>query len=210
MTFPAETALPISLLEKVAAQLADEYWNEHQRDMLYIVADSFLEDYDDFNVGVAFRNAATVSITYSLMSRCGLEPETYFEHEDFLSIFDFNTPSTVAALGTAVSEINQQVLRQIEVTIKNYEREHSVERTEYNGGIDVQPERGLSDTRPEPERDGAADRQIREDAQSVSEGTSPDTLEQLDPLREAVPAPAGDRADGAEPVGADDAGADKP
>ncbi len=196
-------------LEKVAARLADEYWNEHQRDMLYIVADSFLEDYDDFNVGVAFRNAATVSITYSLMSRCGLEPETYFEHEDFLSIFDFNTPSTVAALGTAVSEINQQVLRQIEVTIKNYEREHSAERTEDNGRIDVQPERGLSDTRPEPERDGAADRQIREDAESVSEGTSPDTLEQPDPLREAVPAPAGDRADGAEPVGADDAGADE-
>lgn len=193
-------------LEKVAAQLADEYWNEHQRDMLYIVADSFLEDYDDFNVGVAFRNAATVSITYSLMSRCGLEPETYFEHEDFLSIFDFNTPSTVAALGTAVSEIIQQVLRQIEVTIKNYEREHSAERTEDNGRIDVQPERGLSDTRPEPERDGAADRQIREDAESVSEGTSSDTLEQPDPLREAVPAPAGDRADGAEPVGADDAG----
>ena len=193
-------------LEKVAAQLADEYWNEHQRDMLYIVADSFLEDYDDFNVGVAFRNAAAVSITYSLMSRCGLEPEHYFEHEDFLSIFDFNTPSTVAALGTAVSEINQQVLRQIEVTIKNYEREHSAERTKDNGRIDVQPERGLSDTRSEPERDRAADRQIREDAESVSEGAPPDTLEQPDPLGEAVPTPAGDRTGGAEPLGADDAG----
>lgn len=102
-------------LEHVAAQLADEYWNEHSRDMLDIVADSFLEEYDDFNIGVQFRNAATVSITYALMSRCGMEPDERFEHEDFLSIFDFNTPSTVAVLGTAVSEINQQVLRQIEV-----------------------------------------------------------------------------------------------
>lgn len=85
-------------LERVAAQLADEYWNDHQRDIFDIVENSFLEEYDDFNIGVAFRNAATVSITYSLMSRCGLEPQDYFEHEDFLSIFDFNTPQTVAAL----------------------------------------------------------------------------------------------------------------
>ena len=116
-------------LERVAAQLADAYWNEHQQDMLDILEDSFLEEYDDFNVGVQFRNAATVSITYALMSRCGLEPDDYFAHEDFLSVFDFNTPETVAALGTAVSEINQQVLRQIEVTIKKYERQHSAERT---------------------------------------------------------------------------------
>ncbi len=196
-------------LERVAAQLADEYWNEHQRDMLDIVEDSFLEEYDDFNIGVAFRNAATVSITYSLMARCGLEPENYFEHADFLSIFDFNTPSTVAALGTAVSEVNQQVLRQIEVTIRNYEREHSAERTDDNGRADIQSERGLSDSRPEPERDGAVDRQIREDAESVSEGASPGAVEQADSEREAVPAPVGDRAGGAEPLGADDAGADE-
>ena len=74
---------------------------EHKRDILDIVDGSFLEGYDEFNIGVQFRNAATVSITYSLLSRCGLEPEGYFDHEDFLSIFDFNTPEAVAALGTA-------------------------------------------------------------------------------------------------------------
>jgi len=196
-------------LERVAAQLADEYWNANQRDILDIVENSFMEEYDDFNVGVAFRNAATVSITYSLMSRCGLEPENYFEHEDFLSIFDFNTPATVAALGTAVSEINQRVLRQVEVTIKNYEREHSAERTEDNGRADLYAERGLPDSRPEPERDGAAVRQIREDAEDLSSGAAPRPLEQADSEREAVPAPAGDRAGGAEPLGADDVGTDE-
>lgn len=68
-----------------------------------------MEEYDDYNIEVAFKNAAVVSITYSLMSRCGMQPEDHFEHEDFFSIFDFNTPRTVAALGTAVSEINEQV-----------------------------------------------------------------------------------------------------
>lgn len=90
--------------ENVASLLAAEYWRDHSRDILGIVADSYLEEYDDYNIEVAFKNAAVVSITYSLMSRCGMQPEDHFEHEDFFSIFDFNTPRTVAALGTAVSE----------------------------------------------------------------------------------------------------------
>ena len=106
-------------LEKIAAQLVDEYWNNNQRDICGIVDDSFLEDYDNFNIGVAFRNAAVVSTTYTLMSRCGLAPEDYFEHEDFLNVFDFNTPATIAALGTAVSEASEQVLRTVEIAIKN-------------------------------------------------------------------------------------------
>ena len=58
-----------------------------------------------------------------------MEPGEYFEHEDFLNVFDFNTPQTVAALGTAISQSSEQVLRQIEVTIKNYEREKVAERS---------------------------------------------------------------------------------
>lgn len=85
--------------------------------------DSFLEEYDDYNVGASFRSAASTSITYTLMARCGLDPEQYFGHEDFLSVFDWNTPAAVSALGTAVSEVSEQVLRHIEVTIKRYERE---------------------------------------------------------------------------------------
>lgn len=82
-------------LTEVAGKLAEEYWTEHQQDFFYIVDGSFLEEYDEFNIGVQFKAAATVSITYALMSRCGLEPERYFDHEDFMAIFDFNTPSTI-------------------------------------------------------------------------------------------------------------------
>lgn len=195
--------------ESVASQLAAEYWRDHSRDILGIVADSYLEEYDDYNIEVAFKNAAAVSITYSLMSRCGMQPEDHFEHEDFFSIFDFNTPRTVAALGTAVSEINEQVLRQIEVTIRNYEREHSAERTaEHGEQPDLHEERRLHDSRPEHPDHGAAPRQVRADAPEVPEGASPHSLEPDDSGGDPVPAPAGDRAGGAEPSGADDAGAD--
>ena len=195
--------------ESVASQLAAEYWRDHSRDILGIVADSYLEEYDDYNIEVAFKNAAAVSITYSLMSRCGMQPEDHFEHEDFFSIFDFNTPRTVAALGTAVSEINEQVLRQIEVTIRNYEREHSAERTaEHEEQPDLHPERGLPDSRPEHPNHRTAPRQVRADAPEVPEGASAHPLEPDDSGGNPVPAPAGDRAGSAEPVGADDAGTD--
>ena len=194
--------------ENVASQLAAEYWRDHSRDILGIVADSYLEEYDDYNIEVAFKNAAAVSITYSLMSRCGMQPEDHFEHEDFFSIFDFNTPRTVAALGTVVSEINEQVLRQIEVTIRNYEREHSAERTaEHGEQPDLHEERRLHDSRPEDRGAGAAPRQVRADAPEVPEGASPHSLEPDDLGGNPVSAPAGDRAGGAEPSGADDAGA---
>ena len=192
--------------ESVASQLAAEYWRDHSRDILGIVADSYLEEYDDYNIEVAFKNAAAVSITYSLMSRCGMQPEDHFEHEDFFSIFDFNTPRTVAALGTAVSEINEQVLRQIEVTIRNYEREHSAERTaEHGEQPDLHDERRLHDSRPEDRGAGAAHRQVRTDAPEVPEGASAHPLEPDDLGGSPVPAPAGDRAGGAEPLRADDA-----
>ena len=194
--------------ESVASQLAAEYWRDHSRDILGIVADSYLEEYDDYNIEVAFKNAAVVSITYSLMSRCGMQPEDHFEHEDFFSIFDFNTPRTVAALGTAVSEINEQVLRQIEVTIRNYEREHSAERTaEHGEQPDLHDERRLHDPRPEDRGAGAAPRQVRADAPEVPEGASAHPLEPDDSGGNPVPAPAGDRAGSAEPLRADDAGA---
>ena len=194
--------------ESVASQLAAEYWRDHSRDILGIVADSYLEEYDDYNIEVAFKNAAAVSITYSLMSRCGMQPEDHFEHEDFFSIFDFNTPRTVAALGTAVSEINEQVLRQIEVTIRNYEREHSAERTaEHGEQPDLHDERRLHDSRPEDRGAGAAPRQVRTDAPEAPEGASAHSLESDDLGGNPVSAPAGDRAGGAEPLRADDAGA---
>ena len=191
----------------VAGKLASEYWDEHQQDFRYIVDGSFLEEYDELNIEVHFKSAATVSIAYALMSRCGLDTEQYFQHEDFMPIFDFNTPATVGALGAAVSQMNQQVLRQIGVTIQNYEREQLAERSVTHGEQpDLHEERRLPDSRPEPERAaGEAPGQVRQDAESVPEGTPTPDLQPAAADREAVPAPAGDRRDGEQPHGADDA-----
>ena len=194
-------------LTDVAGKLAGEYWEEHQQDFRYIVDGSFLEDYDELNIEVQFKAAATVSIAYALMSRCGLEPEQYFSHEDFMPIFDFNTPATIGALGTAVSQINQQVLRQIGVTIQNYEREAMQERrTHHEESHELHPERRLSDSRPEAVRAaGETPGQVRQDAESVPEGTPAHPLQSAVDEREAVPAPHRDRRDRTEPSGADDA-----
>ena len=194
-------------LTDVAGKLASEYWDEHQQDFRYIVDGSFLEEYDDLNIEVQFKSAATVSIAYALMSRCGLDTEQYFQHEDFMPIFDFNTPATVGALGAAVSQINQQVLRQIGVTVQHYEREQFAKRSVTHGEQpDLHEERRLPDSRPEPERTaGEAPGQVRQDAESVPEGTPAPDLQPAVADREAVPAPHRDRRDSEQPSGADDA-----
>jgi len=192
-------------LEAVAVQLAREYWEENKRDVLDILEDSFLEEYDEFNVGVAFRNAAEVSIGYSLMSRCGIDPNDYFEHEDFMSVFDFNTPDAAAALGTAVSNINQQVLREIGATIRNYEREKIAERSVTHGN-DLHESRRLPDPGHQPEQTGGeTHREVRTDEESIPERTPSHPLEQTDSERGAVPSSSGDRRDGAPETGRDDA-----
>ena len=78
-----ESGLPYQL-EAIARELAGEYWEQNFEDILASVPGSFLEDLDELNVEVAFREAATVSATYALLSRCGLDPGEYFSHEDFL------------------------------------------------------------------------------------------------------------------------------
>ena len=202
----------IAQFERVADKLALEYWTEQKRDICDIVADSFLNGYDEDNIRMAFKTAASTSITYALMARCGFSPDGYFEPEDFMPVFDFNTPTAVSVLGTAVSEISQRVLRQIEITVKRHERERRAERTEEHGEQpDLQDQRRISDSRSEPARESAepAARQIRTDAPDVSQGASPDPLEPDDPDGNAVSAPAGDRRSGEPEVGADDAEPDE-
>ena len=199
-------------MERVAAQLVDEYWHDNWRDIVGIVDGSFLEGYDDFNIGAAFRNAAVVSTTYALLSRCGMQPGDYFEHEDFLNVFDFNTPQTVAALGTAISQSSELVLRQIEITIKNYEREKLAERSHSHDRADLHQERGLPDSRPDAERDAGGREtpgQVRETAQELPSGAQTGAVQPSGAVGEAVPASAGDRRDGEPEAGADDAGADE-
>ena len=206
---PDAPAQPLfSQLEQIANRLATDYWEEHRQEILGIVDGSFLEEYDEFNIGAAFRSAASVSTAYALLSRCGLEPARYFEHEDFLSVFDWNTPAAVAALGTAVSEASEQVLRRIEITIKQYEREKIAERSQkHDQQPDLHPERRLPDPQPDPERTagGRAPGQVRTDAEGLP-GEAPAYPVPEDAAGgELVPPPAGDRRDRPAEAGRDGA-----
>jgi len=109
-------------LAEIAQRQTSAYWQDHQQDVFRIVDGSFLEEYDEINVGMSFRRATSISVCYTLQARCGLDVDSQFEHEDFLNVFDWNTPDAVAVLGTAVSQISGQVLRQIETIAKRVER----------------------------------------------------------------------------------------
>ncbi|KUO71677.1 MAG: hypothetical protein APF81_22835 [Desulfosporosinus sp. BRH_c37] len=187
-------------LQNVAVKLADEYFTDHHRDILSTIDGSFLEGYDEFNVGIAFREAATVSISYMLLSRCGMKPEDYLDRENFSKVINFNTTETVTALGKVVSEVSQRVLRQIEVSIKDYERERGKE----NERISVQQERRLSDSRPDHTRTGSVDKQIRAHEEELSREASPDIIQFPVNAREAVSPLVGNRSDGEQAAGAVD------
>ena len=94
---------------EAAERLAREYWEEKRRQISDIVADSYLEGYDELNIGASFKRAAAVSIAYSVFTRTVGNADGYFEHEDFLDIFDFNTQAAANVLGTAVSEMSSQI-----------------------------------------------------------------------------------------------------
>ena len=111
----------------IAKQLAAEYYQDNAREIRYSAEDSFLEDYDDLNLGVIFEDTLATSIAYTLMSRCGFDTAEYFDEDDFGELHNFSTPNMVYALGTATSELSEQVLRDIELTIKKHERQHAAE-----------------------------------------------------------------------------------
>ena len=192
---PAQGNTLDSQIDGIARQLATDYWEEHGRQFLDIIAESYLEGYDEFNTGASFKNAATVSIAYTLYSRCVENPDEYFEHEDFLDIFDFNTRQTANALGTAVSQMSAQVFREIEVTIRNYERTKQAERSQnYDERNDIQTGRGLSDSehRADEQRNETVG-QVRQDASGIPSGEQSDALQRSDSQRETVPTSPGDR-----------------
>ena len=195
-------------LDTIASRLADEYWEDNRRQILDIVDDSFLYGYDEFNVGVSFRRAAEASIRYMLYSRCVEDPQEYFEPEDFMDVFDFNTQAASNVLGTAVSEISSQVFRKVERAIRTYERAKQVEQEERSrddGGTDLHADRGLPDPGHQAGGDGGPSAgQVRQDAQGVPAGEQPASLQPPGADREAVPAPVGGAGHGDSPDPADD------
>ena len=194
-------------LADVAGKLVADYWDNNGGDIRAIVDGSLLMDYDDAGVEMQFKSAAAISVTYTLLERCGFEPEGYFDKDDFQAIHTFSTPDAVYALGAATSDISREVLRKIERTVKTTTRRRNVERMEeYEQQSELHADRGLPSPEPDPEPAPEAAGQVRQAAPDVPDEPSPGAVQHDAPEREPVPAPDGGGADGREPDAADHAG----
>ena len=199
--------------ERVSQQLADaagklvaDYWDNNGGDIRAIVDGSLLMDYDEAGVEMQFKSAAAISVTYTLLERCGFEPAGWFDKDDFRAIHEFSTPDSVYALGAAVSDMSREVLRNIERTVKTTIRRRNAERSQYEyeqQERDLLDRRGLPAPEPDPEPAPEAAGQVRQAAPDVPERPSPSAVPHDASEREPVPAPDGDGADGREPDAAD-------
>ena len=193
-------------LADVAGKLVADYWDNNGGDIRAIVDGSLLMDYDEAGVEMQFKSAAAISVTYTLLERCGFEPAGWFDKEDFRAIHEFSTPDAVFALGAAVSDMSREVLRNIERTVKTTIRRRNNERSqhEYEQQSELHADRGLSSPEPDPEPAPEAAGQVRQAAPDVSDESSPGAVQHDAPVGEPVPAPDGGGADGREPDAADD------
>ena len=192
-------------LEDIASVLAAEYWDDYKKQLLDIVANSFLEEYDELNIEVAFKNAVANSVSYTMYCRFVESPDNYFEHEDFQKVFDFNTRQTVNALGTAVNAISTRMFQEIEKAIGEHEQIKAAERSADYERDDLQTGRRLSDSESSVgERGRETSGQVRQDASSIFGAEQSDAPERHDPDGEPVPAPVGDRRNGESQSGISD------
>ena len=193
-------------LADVAGKLVADYWDNNGEDIRAIVDGSLLMDYDEAGVEMQFKSAAAISVTYTLLERCGFEPAGWFDKDDFRAIHEFSTSDSVYALGAAVSDMSREVLRNIERTVKTTIRRRNAERSQYEyeqQERDLLDRRGLPAPEPDPEPAPEAAGQVRQAAPDVPERPSPGAVQHDAPEREPVPAPDGGRADGREPDAAD-------
>ena len=196
-------------LADVAGKLVADYWDNNGGDIRAIVDGSLLMDYDEAGVEMQFKSAAAISVTYTLLERCGFEPAGWFDKEDFRAIHEFSTPDSVYALGAAVSDMSREVLRNIERTVKTTIRRRNAERSQYEyeqQERDLLDRRGLPSPEPDPEPAPEAAGQVRQAAPELSEAAASGTVQHDAPVGEPVPAPDGGGADGREPDAADHAG----
>ena len=190
----------------IAGKLAESYWDNNSTDIRAIVDGSLLMDYDEAGVEMQFKSAAAISVTYTLLERCGFEPAGWFDKDDFRAIHEFSTPDSVYALGAAVSDMSQEVLRQIERTVKTTIRRRNAERSQYEyeqQERDLLDHRGLPAPEPDPQPAAEAAGQVRQDAPDVPDAASPGAVQHDADEREPVPASDGGGADGRKPDAAD-------
>ena len=201
--------------------VADNF-TDYLQDLRECREDSLLEELDDLNLEAFYRDALEVSVAYMLMTRLGLPADEYFSPDEFAHVYEFNTPTTINALGIATSDIAEMGLREISRTVMQAQRDQFFANREKNGydghteqhetpherseqyGDHLQDAGWLSGAEPADAADaGGASGQVRGAAESVPEEAPQGALHQPQDQRQADGASGGDRADRAEDGGAD-------
>ncbi|MBH6917319.1 LPD25 domain-containing protein [Clostridioides difficile] len=221
----AENGGLAEVLMETAKNAVEDNLQDYTAQLKGCVKDSFLEELDDYNIEVMYRELATNSVAYMLMARCGIDTAEYFDREDFGAVVNFNTPQTLNAIGIATSDIAEMALREISLSIRNVQMaEKGQNRTfahqdqnHYDVGR-TQPERSennernhlhqtgrLSYTRPDiTDRARNSAWQVRFDAQGLSGEAQEGDLPQPADIGRAERASAPDGAGGVTEVGASD------
>ena len=196
-------------ISDLTGKLVDSYWDNNGGDIRAIVDGSLLMDYDEAGVEMQFKSVAAISVTYTLLERCGFEPAGWFDKDDFRAIHEFSTPDSVYALGAAVSDMSREVLRQIERTVKTTIRRRNAERSQYEyeqQERDLLDRRGLPAPEPDPAPAGESTGQVRTTAPDLPDEASPGAVQLDAPVGDSASAPAGSGADRREPDAPDHAG----
>ena len=196
-------------ISDLTGKLVDSYWDNNSGDILDIVDGSFLIDYDEAGQEFQFKSAAAISVTYTLLERCGFEPAGWFDKDDFQAIYNFSTPDAVYTLGAAVSDMSREVLRNIERTVKTTIRRRNAERSQYEyeqQERDLLDHRGLSAPEPDPAPAGENTGQVRATAPDLPDEASPGAVQLDASVGNSASAPVGGGANRREPDAAYHAG----
>ena len=127
-------------LHQAAKESMQEWLPDALEELRLDVTGTFLEELDEQNQEVEFRELMTNSVWYVLLNRCGLDVQEYLDAEDFRHITDFNQLKVLGHLGSAVNEISRPVLMQIgryvlnnlENDLKTVAKEKEVAYNEFN------------------------------------------------------------------------------
>ena len=219
-----DTSTLAAALLSAAKNAAEDHIADYLTALHDYKAGSYLEPLDGENLQALFQPLLQNSISYMLLSRCGLEPEQHLPVAEFVYAQGFNTPGTMNALGVATSDIAQTCLTEIARTILPLIRAAEQNRTFANAGeteypivrTDIPKERSITDERDHiqtggrlspaqpPAAPGAGDDpwEVRIDAQELPAEEPQSDVHEPAEQRQAEQPPAGGGA-----VRTDDAGA---
>ena len=226
---PSYSAAPfVEQVQEICANVTDDNLGNYLEQLQQAKQDSFLEELDELNLHIRFRDLVSNSVAYAVLTRCGYDADRLYSPDDFAAIHDFSTYEVMAILGDATSTLSKMMLTDIGRTITSLERgskfakapdmvydEHvkntpSTERKEleHHGRTDIHEDRGLllsgfgifSGGRERP-----APGQVRDAAHDLDAGTQFSQVWPDAAGRRAVPVPAGNR-----PASPRDGGSDRP